>query len=113
MDSPHIKSPHLKRIAEIRNQIEALKAEAEALEPEAILERFEILESQKFHKQIVDKDHNAKILIQFRNMYDDKILSISRLDQDIAREYDNLCLSNATAIKISKAIINELQGKLE
>ena len=107
-----VETPHLKRIAEIRNLMEALKAEAEAIEPDAIIEAFEVIEAQKAKKQIVYNDANAKIVIQFRNQYDEKILSITRLDEDIAREYDNLCQSNAELIASCQALISELQEKL-
>jgi hypothetical protein len=113
MDIPQLQTPHLKRIAEIRNQIEALKAEAEAIEPDAILEGFDVLQCQQGRKQIVYNDANAKIVIQFRNQYDDQILSIQRLDEDIAREYKNLGQSNAESIESSKALISQLQTKLE
>ncbi|MEG5043579.1 hypothetical protein [Microcoleus sp. B4-C1] len=113
MDIPQIPTPHLKRIAEIRNQIEALKAEAEAIEPDAILEGFDVLQSQQSQKQIIYNDANAKIVIQFRNQYDDKILPIQRLDEDIAREYEKVCLSNAESIQSSKSLIHQLQTQLE
>jgi hypothetical protein len=113
MDIPQLPTPHLKRIAEIRNQIEALKAEAEAIEPDAILESFDVLQSQQGRKQIVYNDANAKIVIQFRNQYDDQILAITRLDEDIAREYENICRSNAESIESSKALISELQTQLQ
>jgi hypothetical protein len=107
-----VETPHLKRIAEIRNLMEALKAEAEAIEPDAIIEAFEVIAAQKAKKQIVYNDPNAKIVIQFRNQYDEKILSITRLDEDIAREYNNLCQSNAESIEACQALINELQQKV-
>jgi hypothetical protein len=107
-----VETPHLKRIAEIRHLMEALKAEAEAIEPDAVIEAFEVIAAQKAKKQIVYNDPNAKIVIQFRNQYDEKILSITRLDEDIAREYDNLCQSNAESIESCKAIISQLQEKL-
>jgi hypothetical protein len=107
-----VETPHLKRIAEIRNLMEALKAEAEAIEPDAIIEAFEVIAAQKAKKQIVYNDTNAKIVIQFRNQYDEKILSITRLNEDIAREYDNLCQSNAESIEACQAVINELQQKV-
>ncbi|MEG4503861.1 hypothetical protein QUA81_13440 [Microcoleus sp. F6_B4] len=113
MDIPAPPTPNLKRIAEIRNKIEALKAEAEALEPDAIVESFEVLQAQKSRKQIVYNDANAKIVIQFRNQYDDQILAITRLDEDIAREYETLCRSNAESIESCKALIAELQTQLE
>jgi hypothetical protein len=94
MDTP-VETPHLKRIAEIRSKIEQLKPEAEAIEPDALIEAFDVLESRKSQKQIVHNDENAKIVIQFRHQYDDKTLSITRLDEDISREYENLCQSNA------------------
>ncbi|MEG5175576.1 hypothetical protein [Microcoleus sp. B3-D7] len=100
---------HLKRLAEIRNQIENLKAEAEAIEPDAVLEAFEILESQKSKKNIVYNDKNAKIVIQFRTRYDDKNLGITRLDEDISREYESLCRSNATEIQRSQSYIDDLK----
>ncbi|MEG4496688.1 hypothetical protein QUB05_04760 [Microcoleus sp. F10-C6] len=114
MDNPVlVQNPYLKRIAEIRNQIAILQAEAEAIEPDALIEGFDVLEQKQSKKQIVHNDENAKIIIQFRSQYDDKITTIVRLDEDIAREYDNLCRSNATAIEHCKALIAELQGKLE
>ncbi|MEG4594147.1 hypothetical protein QUB00_20400 [Microcoleus sp. F8_C2] len=113
MDIATVLTPHLQRLAEIRHKIEALKAEAEAIEPDAILEGFDVLQSQQSRKQIVYNDANAKIVIQFRNQYDDKILSIQRLDEDITREYENLCQSNAASIESSKALIAGLQAQLE
>jgi hypothetical protein len=92
--------------------MEALKAEAEAIEPDAVIEAFEVIAAQKAKKQIVYNDPNAKIVIQFRNQYDEKILSITRLDEDIAREYNNLCQSNAESIEACQALINELQQKV-
>ncbi|MEG4533020.1 hypothetical protein [Microcoleus sp. D2_18a_D3] len=103
---------HLKRIAEIRNQIERLKVEAEAIEPDAILEGFEIMESEKSRKNVVFNDDNAKIVIQLRTRYDDKNLTVIRLDEDINREYDKLCRSNATAIENSEAYINDIKEML-
>lgn len=113
MNIPVVSTPYLQKIAEIRSKIEALKAEAEAIEPDAILESFEVLQSQQSRKQIVYNDANAKIVIQFRNQYDDQILAITRLDEDIAREYENLCRSNAESIESSKALISKLQTQLE
>ncbi|NQE38150.1 hypothetical protein [Microcoleus asticus] len=113
MNIPVVSTPYLQRIAEIRSKIEALKAEAEAIEPDAIVEGFDVLQSQQSRKQIVYNDANAKIVIQFRNQYDDQILPIQRLDEDIAREYENLCRSNAESIESSKAFIAELQTQLE
>ncbi|MEG4960270.1 MULTISPECIES: hypothetical protein [unclassified Microcoleus] len=113
MNNCTVPTPYLQRIAEIRSKIEALKAEAEAIEPDAILEGFNVLQSQQSRKQIVYKDANAKIVIQFRNQYDDQILPIQRLDEDIAREYENLCRYNAESIESSKALIAELQTQLE
>ncbi|MEG3908675.1 MULTISPECIES: hypothetical protein [unclassified Microcoleus] len=103
---------HLQRIAEIRNQIERLKVEADAIEPDAILEAFEIIESKKSRKNVVYNDENAKIIIQLRTRYDDKNLTVTRLDEDINREYEKLCRSNATAIETSQAYINDLQEML-
>jgi hypothetical protein len=108
-----VETPHLKRIAEIRNLMEALKAEAEAIEPDAVIEAFEVLESQKSRKNIVYNDQNAKIVIQFRTKYDNENLSITRLDEDITREYEKLCLSNATEIERSQSYLNDLQKLLE
>ncbi|MEG4587226.1 hypothetical protein QUA54_18700 [Microcoleus sp. MOSTC5] len=113
MNIPVVSTPYLQRIAEIRSKIEALKAEAEAIEPKAIVEGFDVLQSQQSRKQIVYNDANAKIVIQFRNQYDDQILPIQRLDEDIAREYENLCRSNAESIESSKSLIAELQTQLE
>jgi len=104
---------HLKRIAEIRNKIESLKAEAEAIEPDAIIEAFEVLESQKSKKQIVYQDSNAKIVIQFRTRYDNENLSVTRLDEDINREYEKLCRSNATEIERSQSYVDDLKKLLE
>ncbi|MEG4044599.1 hypothetical protein [Microcoleus sp. Pol17_C1] len=103
---------HLQKIAEIRNQIERLKVEAEALEPDAILEAFEIMESENSRKNVVYNDDNAKIVIQLRTRYDDKNLTVTRLDEDINREYDKLCRSNATAIENSDSYINDLKEML-
>ncbi|MEG4838356.1 MULTISPECIES: hypothetical protein [unclassified Microcoleus] len=112
MDIPQIPTPHLKRIAEIRNQIERLKVESDAIEPDAIIEAFEIMESENSRKNVVYNDNNAKIVVQLRTRYDDKNLSVTRLDEDINREYEKLCRSNATAIKTSQAYINDLQEML-
>jgi hypothetical protein len=103
---------HLKRLAEIRNQIERLKVEAEAIEPDAILEAFEIIESNKSRKNVVYNDDNAKIVIQLRTRYDDQNVSVVRLDEDISREYDKLCRSNAILIENSQAYINDLKEML-
>jgi len=103
---------HLQRLAEIRNKIESLKSEAEAIEPDAIIEAFEVLESKKSRKNIVYNDDNAKIVIQLRNRYDDKNLSVVRLDEDINREYDKVCRSNATAIENSESYINDIKEML-
>lgn len=102
---------YLKKLAEIRKQIESLKAEAEAIEPDAILEAFEILESNQSPngKSLVHTDKNAKIVLVLRNRYDDKNRFVVRLDEDINREYEKLCRSNATAIENNKAYIQELQ----
>jgi len=59
-----VETPHLKRIAEIRHLMEALKAEAEAIEPDAVIEAFEVIAAQKAKKQIVYNDPNAKIVIR-------------------------------------------------
>lgn len=106
---------HLKRIAEIRKQIESLKLEAETIEPDAILEAFEILEANQSlnGKSLVFSDTNAKIVLVLRNRYDDTIPSIVRLDEDIDREYERLCRSNATALETNKAYIQELQEMIE
>ena len=106
---------YLKRLAEIRKQIESLKAEVEAIEPDAILEAFEILESNQSPngKSLVFSDTNAKIVLVLRNRYDDKNTSVVRLDEDIDREYDKLCRSNATAIEKNQAYIQELQEMIE
>ena len=102
---------YLKKLAEIRKQIESLKAEAKAIEPDAILEAFEILESNQSPngKSLVHSDKNAKIVLVLRNRYDDKNISVVRLDEDIDREYEKLCRSNATAIENNQAYIQELQ----
>ena len=102
---------YLKRLAEIRKQIESLKAEVESIEPDAILEAFEILESNQSPngKSLVHSDKNAKIVLVLRNRYDDKNISVVRLDEDIDREYEKLCRSNATAIENNQAYIQELQ----
>ncbi len=106
---------YLKRLAEIRKQIESLKAEVEAIEPDAILEAFNILESNQSPngKSLVFSDTNAKIVLVLRNRYDDKNTSVVRLDEDIDREYDKLCRSNATAIEKNQAYIQELQEMIE
>ena len=102
---------YLKRLAEIRKQIESLKSEAEAIEHDAILEAFDILESETSvnGKSVVFSDTNAKIVLVLRNRYDDKNTSVVRLDEDINREYEKLCRSNAAAIENNKAYIQELQ----
>ncbi|MDQ2096747.1 MAG: hypothetical protein QQW96_03770 [Tychonema bourrellyi B0820] len=102
---------YLARIAEIRKQIESLKLEAEAIEQDAILEAFDILESNQSPngKSLVYNDYNAKIVLILRNRYDDKNISIVRLDEDIDREYQKLCQLNAIAIANNKAYIQELQ----
>lgn len=102
---------YLKRLAEIRKQIESLKAEAESIEPDAILEAFEILESNEAinGKSLVHSDKNAKIVLVLRTRYDDKNTSVMRLDEDINREYEKLCRANATVIENNKAYILELQ----
>ncbi len=102
---------YLKRIAEIRKQIESLKLESEAIEQDAIFEAFEILKSEGSvnGKSVVFSDTNAKIVLVFRNRYDDKIPTIIRLDEDIDREYEKLCRSNAQQIENNKAYIQELQ----
>jgi hypothetical protein len=102
----------LKRLAKIRNQIERLKVESEAIEPDAILEAFEIIESNKSRKNVVYNDDNAKIVIQLRTRYDDQNVSVVRLDEDISREYDKLCRSNAIPIENSQAYINDLKEML-
>ncbi|PSB49752.1 hypothetical protein C7B67_16380 [filamentous cyanobacterium Phorm 6] len=106
---------HLKRIAEIRKQIESLKFEAEAIEPDAILEAFDILEANQSPngKSLVFSDTNAKIVLVLRNRYDDKNTSVVRLNEDIDREYEKLCRSNATAIENNKAYIQEIQEMIE
>ncbi|MEG4455943.1 hypothetical protein [Microcoleus sp. N9_A1] len=103
---------HLKRLAEIRNQIERLKVEADAIEPDAILEGFDIIESNNSRKNVVYNDDNAKIVIQLRTRYDDKNLSVVRLDEDISREYEKVCRSNPTEIDRSQSYIDDLQQLL-
>ncbi len=102
---------YLKRLAEIRKQIESLKLEADAIEPDAILEAFEIVESETSinGKSLVHSDSNAKIVLVLRNRYDDKNTSVIRLDEDINREYEKLCRSHSTEIENNKAYIQELQ----
>ncbi|MCC3459813.1 MAG: hypothetical protein EAZ73_09200 [Oscillatoriales cyanobacterium] len=106
---------HLQRLAEIRCAIESLKAEAESIEADAILEAFDIVESETSvnGKSLVFSDTNAKIVLVLRNRYDDKNTSVVRLDEDINREYDKLCRSNATAIENNKAYIQELTEMIE
>lgn len=106
---------YLAKIAEIRKQIELLKSEAEDLEPDAIIEAFQIV---KFARSVNGKsldfgDANAKIVLVLRNRYDDKNTSVMRLDEDINREYEKLCRSNATAIENNQAYILELQEMIE
>ncbi|MEG5033370.1 hypothetical protein [Microcoleus sp. AT3-D2] len=103
---------HLKRLAELRNQIERLKAEADAIEPDAILEGFDIIESNNSRKNVVYNDDNAKIVIQLRTRYDDKNLSVVRLDEDMVREYEKVCRSNATAIANSESYLNDIKEML-
>jgi hypothetical protein len=102
---------YLQKLAEIRKQIDVLKAHAESIEPDAIIEAFEILESQTSvnGKSLVHSDTNAKIVLVLRNRYDDTNTSVVRLDEDIDREYEKLCRSNATAIENNQAYIQELQ----
>ncbi|MEG3899015.1 MULTISPECIES: hypothetical protein [unclassified Microcoleus] len=106
---------YLKRLAEIRKQIEFLKTEVQAIEPDAIIEAFEILESKLSPngKSLVHNDKNAKITLVLRTRYDDKNTSVVRLDEDIDREYEKLCRSNKTALKNNKAYIEELQEMIE
>ena len=106
---------YLKRLAEIRKQIEALKAEVEAIEPDAILEAFEILESKLSPngKSLVHNDKNAKITLVLRTRYDDKNSSVVRLDEDIDREYEKLCRFNQTQIENNTAYIAELQQMID
>ncbi|MGB8686069.1 MAG: hypothetical protein WCD53_01825 [Microcoleus sp.] len=101
----------LKRLAKLRKEIDCLKLEAEAIEQDAILEAFKILESETSvnGKSVVFSDANAKIVLVLRNRYDDKIPTIIRLDEDIDREYEKLCRSNAQQIENNKAYIQELQ----
>lgn len=102
---------YLKRLAKLRKEIDCLKLEAEAIEQDAIIEAFEILKSETSvnGKSVVFSDANAKIVLVFRNRYDDKIPTITRLDEDIDREYKKLCQLNATAIANTKTYIQELQ----
>ena len=106
---------YLKRLAEIRQQIEKLKGEIESIEPDAIIEAFEILESKLSPngKSLVHNDKNAKITLVLRTRYDDKNTSVVRLDEDIDREYEKLCRSNETALNNNKAYIEELQEMIE
>ena len=102
-------------MAEIRKQIESLKSEAEAIEPDAILEAFQILESNQSPngKSLVFSNTDAKIVLVLRNRYDDKNTSVIRLDEDIDREYEKLCRSNATAIETNQSYIQELREMIE
>lgn len=102
---------YLKRIAEIRKQIDSLKLEADAIEADAVLEAFEILESNQSPngKSLVHNDSNAKIILVFRNRYDDKNILVVKLNEDIDREYEKLCRSHSTEIENNKVYIQELQ----
>ena len=91
---------YLKRLAEIRKQIESLKTEVQAIEPDAILEAFEILESKL--------SPNGKSLV-----HNDKNSSVVRLDEDIDREYEKLCRFNQTQIENNTAYIAELQQMID
>ena len=106
---------YLKRLAEIRKQIESLKTEVQAIEPDAILEAFEILESKLSPngKSLVHNDKNAKITLVLRTRYDDKNTSVVRLDEDIDREYEKLCRFNQTQIENNPAYIAELQQMID
>lgn len=106
---------YLKRLAEIRKQIESLKTEVQAIEPDAILEAFEILESKLSPngKSLVHNDKNAKITLVLRTRYDDKNTSVVRLDEDIDREYEKLCRFNQTQIENNTAYIAELQQMID
>jgi len=106
---------YLKRLAELRKKIDCLKLEASAIEPDAILEAFEILESETSvnGKSVVFSDTNAKIVLVFRSHYDDEIPTIKRLDEDIDREYEKLCQSNAFVIENNRAYIQELQEMID
>ena len=106
---------YLKRLAEIRKQIESLKTEVQAIEPDAILEAFEILESKLSPngKSLVHNDKNAKITLVLRTRYDDKNSSVVRLDEDIDREYEKLCRFNQTQIENNTAYIAELQQMID
>lgn len=102
---------YLKRIAEIRKQIEMLKAECEAIEPDAILEAFDILEANASPngKSSVYSDSNAKIVLVLRNRYDNDNILVVKLNEDIDREYTKLCHANSVAMANNKAYIEELQ----
>lgn len=105
----------LQRLAEIRKQIESLKAEAEAIEPDAIISAFEIAKSELSPngKNVVFSDANAKIVLVIRNRYDDKNVSVMRLDEDIDREYEKLCKSAIKETESLRSYITELSQLIE
>ncbi|WP_293134756.1 hypothetical protein [Microcoleus sp. bin38.metabat.b11b12b14.051] len=104
---------HLQRLAEIRKQIDLLKLEAEAIEPDAIVEAFEVLASEKANKNIVFADLNAKIVIQFRTKVDTKHLTVKRLSEDIDRETEKLIRSNSREIAGIADYIAELSQLIQ
>ena len=104
---------HLQRLAEIRKQIDLLKTEADAIEPDAMVEAFEVLGSDKANKNIVFADSNAKIVVQFRTKVDTKHSTVQRLSEDIDRETEKLIRSNSHEIAGISDYITELSQLIE
>lgn len=101
----------LKRLAKLRKEIDSLKLEAEAIEPEAIFEALKFLESEQAinGKNLVFSDENAKIILVQRTRFDDKITRIVKLDEDINREYKKLCDLNSSELESNELYIKKLQ----
>ena len=104
---------HLQRLAEIRKQIDLLKIEADTIEPDAIVEAFGVLASDKANKNIVFADSNAKIVVQFRTKVDTKHSTVQRLDEDISRETEKLIRSNSHEIAGIADYIAELSQLIQ
>lgn len=101
---------YLKKLAEIRKQIDVLKAHAESIEPDAILEAFHVMESGSINgKNTVFSDENGKIVIQFRTKFDTNDISVKRLEEDILRVGTEQARSNAAEIAKSQEYIAELK----
>ena len=104
---------YLQRLAQIRKQIDLLKLEADAIEPDAIVEAFGVLASEKANKNIVFADANAKIVVQFRTKVDTKHLTVQRLSEDIDRETEKLIRSNTHEIAGISDYIAELSQLIQ